>query len=205
MTTPTIYNKQQLSKMIENKNPTVSFVKPKHTKSNKWDNYLQIFVNDCAQHFISCLKCHSILAWKPNDGTNVMEKHNKAFEVLIKTTRPLGSAAAIDDLIPDPTTISKEIDKIYNLCKERLMSYLTTINHFVFTQDPSLGMTHLGTVDFWSESKIKIHYGGVILHTYSEKHGLLVFVLACKPYDLAKQSADNIRLFTELYRLAHKE
>ncbi|CAF4310282.1 unnamed protein product [Rotaria magnacalcarata] len=134
MTTPTIYNKQQLSKMIENKNPTVSFVKPKHTKSNKWDNYLQIFVNDCAQHFISCLKCHSILAWKPNDGTNVMEKHNKAFEVLIKTTRPLGSAAAIDDLIPDPTTISKEIDKIYNLCKERLMSYLTTINHFVFTQ-----------------------------------------------------------------------
>ncbi|CAF1532891.1 unnamed protein product [Rotaria magnacalcarata] len=78
MTTPTIYNKQQLSKMIENKNPTVSFVKPKHTKSNKWDNYLQIFVNDCAQHFISCLKCHSILAWKPNDGTNVMEKHNKA-------------------------------------------------------------------------------------------------------------------------------
>ncbi|CAF1617152.1 unnamed protein product [Rotaria magnacalcarata] len=33
MTTPVIYNKQQLSKMIENKNPTVSFTRPKHAKT----------------------------------------------------------------------------------------------------------------------------------------------------------------------------
>ena len=52
------------------------------------------------------------------------------------------------------------------------------------------------TVDFWTESKTKIHYGGVTIHTYSEEHGLQVFVLACKPYDLSSQSADNIRLFT---------
>jgi hypothetical protein len=74
------------------------------------------------------------------------------------------------------------------------MSYLSTINHFVIT------------VDFWSEQKTKVHYGGVTLHSYSEQYGLLVFVLACKPYDLATQSADNIRLFTntilESYGLA---
>jgi len=53
------------------------------------------------------------------------------------------------------------------------------------------------TVDFWTEQTTKIHYGGVTVHTYSDEHGLLVFVLACKPYDLPSQSADNIRLFTD--------
>ncbi|CAF4530762.1 unnamed protein product [Rotaria sp. Silwood2] len=247
MATSIIYNKQQILEMIKNKNPAVSFVKPKHAKSLKWDNYLQVFINNHAQHFISCLKCHCILAWKPNDGTNVMDKHNKAcrqqqfssssqssidlfypkninvsktlinstkrkiihslaeccaldslpftlirgggfkelIEVLIKTGHQLGSAISIDDLIPNSTTISREIDKIYTLRKEQLISYLATINNFVIT------------VDFWTEQKTKVHYGGVTLHTYSEQHGLLVFVLACKPYDLATQSADNIRLFTE--------
>jgi hypothetical protein len=53
------------------------------------------------------------------------------------------------------------------------------------------------TVDFWTDSKTKIHYGGVTIHTYSEEHGLLVFVLACKPYDLPSQSSENIRIFTD--------
>jgi hypothetical protein len=52
------------------------------------------------------------------------------------------------------------------------------------------------TVDFWSEEQTKISYGGVTLHTHSEEHGLLVFVLACKPFDLPSQTADNVRLFT---------
>jgi hypothetical protein len=36
-----------------NKNSAIVFRKPKHAKSLKWDNYLQIYVNGSPQHFIS--------------------------------------------------------------------------------------------------------------------------------------------------------
>jgi hypothetical protein len=64
--------------MINNKNSAISFRKPKHAKSLKWNNYLQVYVNGSPQHFISCINCHCVLAWKPNDGTNVMDRHDKA-------------------------------------------------------------------------------------------------------------------------------
>ncbi|CAF1353535.1 unnamed protein product [Adineta steineri] len=247
MATSTTYDKQQILEMVKQNNPLIEFVKPKHVKSLKWNNYLQIYVNGTSQAFISCRKCFTVLAWKPSDGTNVMEKHDKACkqqpssssiqqsiklfcstdkkvqnrliqstkrkltdtlaeccatdslpfnfvngigfkeltENLIKFGRQLGSGVLADEILPDATTISRQIDKIYNFRKEQLKSYLSTIDHYVIT------------VDFWSESKTKIHYGGVTIHTYTEEHGLLVFVLACKPYDLPSQTADNIRLFTD--------
>ncbi|CAF1330693.1 unnamed protein product [Rotaria sordida] len=72
------YNKDQILEMINNKSSSITLRKPKHAKSVKWGNYLQIFVNDSPQYFISCIKCHCVLAWKSNDGTNVMDKHDKA-------------------------------------------------------------------------------------------------------------------------------
>jgi hypothetical protein len=78
MTTSTTYTKKQILEMMEKKNPLVALVKPKHVKSVKWDNYLQIYVNGFAQSFISCIKCYCVLAWKSCDGTNVMDKHNKS-------------------------------------------------------------------------------------------------------------------------------
>ncbi|CAF4921023.1 unnamed protein product [Rotaria sp. Silwood1] len=240
------YNKDQILEMINTNSSSITFRKPKHAKSVKWANYLQIFVNDSPQYFISCIKCHCILTWKPNDGTNVMDKHDKSckqysssstqqsiesfclpndkfkkqlinstkrkltnvlaeccavdslpFSVcrgdgfkelgnnLLKVGRQLGATVSIEEVIPDPTTISREIDKIYSARKEQLISYLSTLDHFVIT------------VDFWTEYQTKISYGGVTLHTYSEEYGLLVFVLACKPFDLPSQTADNVRLFTD--------
>ncbi|CAF3375517.1 unnamed protein product [Rotaria sp. Silwood2] len=244
MATSTTYNRQQILEMIQNQNSLIEFHKPKHAKSLKWENYLQVFVNGYSQCFISCTKCRCILAWKSSDGTNVMDKHDKACkqqapstqqsiksfystnngvqkklvistkrklanvlaeccakdslpfnfvngvgfkelaENLMKAGRQLGPNVSMDELLPDSTTISRHIDIIYNFRKEQLISYLETMNYYVIT------------VDFWTESKTKIHYGGVTIHTYSEEHGLQVFVLACKPYDLSSQSAENIRLFT---------
>ncbi|CAF3817810.1 unnamed protein product [Rotaria magnacalcarata] len=247
MATSTTYNKQQIIEMIRNKNVLIEFRKPKHAKSQKWENYLQVFVNGYSQCFISCTKCHCVLSWKSNDGTNVMDKHDKACkqqsassstqqsiksfwstnngvqkqlvistkrklanvlaeccatdnlafnfvngvgfieltENLMKAGQQLGSGVSIDEVLPDARTISRHINIIYNFRKQQLISYLVTMNYYVIT------------VDFWTESKTKIHYGGVTIHTYSEEYGLLVFVLACKPYDLPNQSADNIRLFTD--------
>ena len=78
MATSTTYNKQQILDMIDKKSPNISFVKPKYAKSIKWDGYSQVYINGVAQSFITCSKCHCVLAWKPNDGTNVMDKHSKA-------------------------------------------------------------------------------------------------------------------------------
>ncbi|CAF1377482.1 unnamed protein product [Adineta steineri] len=221
MASSTTYDKQQILKMIKEKNSLVEFIKSKHVKSLKWNNYLQIYVDGIAQHFISCIRCHSVLIWKATDGTNVMDKHDKACKHespsstqpsirsfcsidknvqnrLIRSTKQkitdalaecsgqrLGSGVSANDILPDETTISRYIDKIYDFHREQLKSYLATIPQYVIT------------VDFWSEQRTKIHHGGVTIHTYSEEHGLLVFVLACKPYDLPSQTADNIRLFTD--------
>ncbi|UJR12499.1 hypothetical protein I4U23_016674 [Adineta vaga] len=78
MVTSTIYTKQQIRDMMQKENSRLEFHKPKHVKSQKWNNYLQVFIDGIGQHFISCTKCHCILAWKSNDGTNVMDKHDKA-------------------------------------------------------------------------------------------------------------------------------
>ena len=77
MATSTTYNRQQILEMIQNQNSLIEFRKPKHAKSQKWENYLQAFVNGDSQCFISCTKCLCVLvlAWKSSDGTNVMNKH----------------------------------------------------------------------------------------------------------------------------------
>ncbi|CAF1474962.1 unnamed protein product [Adineta ricciae] len=98
--------------------------------------------------------------WKSNDGTNVMDKHDKAYKKvqdrlinstkrkiidvlaeccaidslpfnivngvgfqeltgkLIKLGRQLGPGVSINDLLPDDSTINRQIDKIYDFRKE---------------------------------------------------------------------------------------
>ncbi len=117
MATTLMYNKQQVLEMIKNKNPAISFAKPKHAKSVKWDGYLQIFINDHAQSFISCLKCRCVLVWKSNDGTNVMDKHDKA----CRQHFPSSSQALIDSFYPKNNNISK---KFINLTKRKIINSL---------------------------------------------------------------------------------
>jgi hypothetical protein len=105
MATSITYKKEKFLEMIRNKNPAISFVKPKHAKSMKWDGYLQIFINNRAQNFISCLKCHCILAWKPNDGINVMDKNNKAYGQQFSSS----SQSSIDSYYSKTTNISKTL------------------------------------------------------------------------------------------------
>ncbi|CAF4140958.1 unnamed protein product, partial [Rotaria sordida] len=52
------------------------------------------------------------------------------------------------------------------------------------------------TIHFWTEQYTKVSFGDVALYTYSSSHGLLVFLLTCRPYDLPDQTANNIRVFT---------
>jgi hypothetical protein len=53
-------------------------------------------------------------------------------------------------------------------------------------------------VDFWTESKTDIHYGGVALCHIDTKMRLHNYILGCYPYDIDKdQKAPNIRTFVE--------
>ena len=53
-------------------------------------------------------------------------------------------------------------------------------------------------VDFWTESKTGIHYGGVALRHIDTEMRLHNYILGCYPYDIDKdQKAPNIRAFVE--------
>ena len=55
--------------MIQNQNSLIEFRKPKSAKSQKWENYLQVFVYGDSQCFISCTNVVVFL-----HGNRVMEQ-----------------------------------------------------------------------------------------------------------------------------------
>ncbi|CAF4609023.1 unnamed protein product, partial [Rotaria sp. Silwood2] len=197
--------------MINTNSSSITFRKPKHAKSVKWANYLQIFVNDSPQYFISCIKCHCILTWKPNDGTNVMDKHDKS----CKQHSSSSTQQSIESFYLPNDKFKKQL---INSTKRKLTNVLAeccAVDSLPFSVCRGDGFKELGnnllkagrqlgaTVSIEevipdpTTYQTKISYGGVTLHTYSEEYGLLVFVLACKPFDLPSQTADNVRLFTD--------
>ncbi|CAF1403779.1 unnamed protein product [Rotaria sordida] len=99
--------------------------------------------------------------------------------------RSLGKAIPVEKIIPNRTTISREIDAMYTFRKNQLKKIIKSINRYSIT------------VDFWTESHTGVNFGGVSLHCYFKKHGLKSMVLACREYDLPNSKSPNIRAFTE--------
>ncbi|CAF2440986.1 unnamed protein product [Rotaria sp. Silwood2] len=95
----------------------------------------------------------------------------------------IGTGFSINDILPHPTTVSRNVIRIYNKLKGQLVVLCENVQHFTLT------------CDFWTESLTGVHYGGISLHFVDVNYNLQMFILACKLYDLPNQKACNIRDF----------
>ncbi|CAF1436953.1 unnamed protein product [Adineta ricciae] len=91
----------------------------------------------------------------------------------------------VTDLIPDSTTISRNINQVYKLRTDQLIQWCKTIDSYCIT------------VDFWTEGHTGIHFGGISLHHIDKNNQLHVFILGCYPYDESDQKAPSVRTFVE--------
>ncbi|CAF3052981.1 unnamed protein product, partial [Rotaria sp. Silwood2] len=73
-----------LSDLIKKSDPSVSYYNPLETDNNSskkrkrsehWNGFRRILVNDVKQNYIICGNCQILLKWRTDDGTNVMKKH----------------------------------------------------------------------------------------------------------------------------------
>ncbi|CAF1482810.1 unnamed protein product [Rotaria sp. Silwood1] len=238
-------SKSDIEKLIRNRDPSVSYAKPKKAFSEHWNNYSQVFVNGIPQHYICCSNCENLLAWKTGDGSTNLKKHsqycrdkspgnqqlvtkfmssnngnnerlirmikknlitaaaefcaidNRPFSLIqgngfqhlanaiYGARRALSAFNPIESLLPDRTTISREIDRIFFEDRAKLINLIQSVKQYFIT------------IDFWTEPYTKIGYGGLSIHYFDDKFGLNVFILCCKAYKLPNQQANNVRLFTE--------
>ncbi|CAF4470838.1 unnamed protein product [Rotaria sp. Silwood2] len=93
------------------------------------------------------------------------------------------STVSASDVIADPTTLSRNIDRIYDERKCQLISLFQTIKSFVIT------------VDFWKEYFTGVHYAGISFHHVNTQFKLNTFILCCRAYELENQTSPNIRRF----------
>lgn len=74
------YEKKEIIKFIEHKDPLVEFMKAKQTAKSSpfWSSFSQVFYNKIKQDVIRCNQCETILIHKSIDGTKVMSCHIRA-------------------------------------------------------------------------------------------------------------------------------
>ncbi len=79
-TNTTRLNKKDIEALVEQKNASISYAKPKETNmmSKYWSQFSQIYVNNLKQDFIICDNCKSILVYKSSTGSGCMQVHYRS-------------------------------------------------------------------------------------------------------------------------------
>ncbi|CAF2111047.1 unnamed protein product [Rotaria magnacalcarata] len=98
---------------------------------------------------------------------------------------PISKDINIEKLLPHPTTISRDVNKLYNKKHQQLISICEKL------------LVYTVVVDFWKNTHTGIQYCGISLHHISDDWKLHCFVLGCYHYDLESNSAINTRKFVE--------
>ncbi|CAF1461710.1 unnamed protein product [Rotaria sordida] len=95
----------------------------------------------------------------------------------------------IEDLPPDPTTISRNIDRMYAHYKKQLIQLCKSMDYFCLT------------ADFWTESYTVFHEGlsycGLLLNHVDLEFQSQAFLLGCFPYEMENKRAATIRSFVD--------
>ncbi|CAF1677362.1 unnamed protein product [Rotaria magnacalcarata] len=95
------------------------------------------------------------------------------------------SNISIEDLLPHPATVSRNIDKIFNYRNSQLIDLCKAMKSYTVV------------VDFWTESHTGIHYCGIALNHINSELQFQSFVLGCYPYDHENHNASQIRQFVD--------
>ncbi|CAF5137493.1 unnamed protein product, partial [Rotaria sp. Silwood1] len=93
------------------------------------------------------------------------------------------SSIEITDLLPHPTTISRNITRFYEEYKIQLIDICEQLTSFCLI------------VDQCTEAHTGISYCGIALRYVGEYSQLFMFIIGCFPYIAASHSAPNLREF----------
>ena len=74
------YNKKDIERLIEEKDSSISYAKPKETTNifKCWSQFSQIYVSNIKQDFIICDYCKSVLVYKSSTGSGCMISHSRS-------------------------------------------------------------------------------------------------------------------------------
>lgn len=100
----------------------------------------------------------------------------------IKIGATYGENVDVNDLLPDPTTISRKVQKSAD---EKKKQFRSEINEVVNSGGAS------ATIDMWSDNYVKRNFLGVTLH-YQKDFKLFDIVLGMKSMDFERSTGDNI-------------
>ncbi|CAF1542534.1 unnamed protein product [Adineta ricciae] len=95
------------------------------------------------------------------------------------------SSVQIEDILPHPTTISRNVVRIYEQSKTQLISICESLKSFCLI------------VDNWTEAFTGINYCGIALRHVDDDFKLLSFILGCYVYDAPSHSAAHFRDFVD--------
>ncbi|CAF3157858.1 unnamed protein product [Rotaria socialis] len=93
------------------------------------------------------------------------------------------SSIEVTDFLPHPTTISRNIIRLYEQYKNQLIDICTKLTNFCLI------------VDQWTEAHTGISYCGIALRYVDDDYQLFTFILGCFPYNAISHSAQHLREF----------
>ncbi|CAF1473288.1 unnamed protein product [Rotaria magnacalcarata] len=225
-----LFSKQHYQNLIVTKDSSIKLKKPPSARSELWSNFSQVYHSDIAQDYIVCHECHIVLKWtsETEDYSTIKERivesyaefcalDNKTFETvagdgfislakqLMNAGALIGTGFSVNELLPHPTTVSRNVTRTYNKLKQQLILFCENVQHFTITCDfwtESLTGTYPHVFSGISRVQLSLveclHYGGISLHFVDVGFNLQMFILACKLYDLPNQKAYNIRDFVNI-------
>ncbi|CAF3331019.1 unnamed protein product [Rotaria socialis] len=130
---------------------------------------------------------------------NLIATDNRAFELITgkgfvnftQTVLSVGQdivksrSINASDLLPHPTTVSRNINRLFISRKSQLISLCQNIKSYAIV------------VDFWTESHTGVSFCGISLHYLNDELQLQAFILGCYPYDPDNQTSTQIRQFVD--------
>ncbi|CAF4064119.1 unnamed protein product [Adineta steineri] len=108
-------------------------------------------------------------------------------QTLLDVGKKLSNAQNINvvDLLPHPTTVSRNINKLYTNRKTQLIDLCKSMKSYSVV------------VDFWTDAHTGVSFCGIALFHLTEDLQLLVFTLGCYPYDQDNQTSPQVRQFVD--------
>ncbi|CAF1448781.1 unnamed protein product [Rotaria sordida] len=124
------------------------------------------------------------------DGRAFDVMKGNGFKKLVKTVFDAGrltnkSSIDVTDLLPHPTTISRNVTQLYEQCKVQLIDICEKLTSFCLI------------VDNWTETYTGISYCGIALRYVGGDHQLFTFILGCFPYNGVSHSSQHLREFVD--------
>ncbi|CAF1472915.1 unnamed protein product, partial [Didymodactylos carnosus] len=202
--------KHVLQTLIESKDLSVSFARPKKARSSYWTKFSQVHRFNIPQDYIVCLNCKSLLKWTGKNGTNTMKNHScsRKFDARTIQMNHQHVPPLHDNNRSSDHSLPQIKEQIKVACAEYCAAdgrpfhsvigqgFITLVQQLLIA-GAITGMSANAADLLPQPSTVRINYGGITLHYADSNHKLYTFMLACQAYDYDSQQSPNIRAFLD--------